>query len=335
MKFTKKYGACLPVFGSCADRFCVSGYGGGADTLEGMFDLAATVEGLKGIELIGNWHINSENMLKIKGILQDKNLQVSMVTPDLWTQAKWKRGSFAAPDAQTRKSAVAEVKKTMDWAAELGCPYVDVWLGQDGYDYCFQADFEAAWENIVASVRECASYRRDVKILIEYKAKEPRAHIFIARAANVKLLVQEVGCENVGALLDVGHSLSANENVAEAIALLNTGKDKMLDYVHFNDNWRTWDDDMMFGSVHLVESLELLYWLERTGYSGWYTLDIFPYREDGVKAAQESIAWIEGLLQVLEKIGYNRIDEVIQKADAIEVSRMMREVLLPQLIEKG
>lgn len=328
MKFRKKYGACLPVFGSCADRFCLSGYGGGADTLEGMFDLAATVEGLKGIELVGNWHINSENMLKIKGILKDRNLQVSMVTPDLWTQAKWKRGSFAAPDEKTRRAAVAEVKKTMDWAAELGCPYVDVWLGQDGYDYCFQADFESAWNNIVSSVQECASHCHDVKILIEYKVKEPRTHIFIARAANVKLLIQEVGCENVGALLDVGHSLSANENVAEAIALLNTGKNKMLDYMHFNDNWRTWDDDMMFGSVHLVESLELLYWLERIGYNGWYTLDIFPYREDGVKAARESIAWIEGLLHVLEKIGYNHIDEVIQKADATEVSRMIRKALL-------
>lgn len=42
------------VFGSCADRYCFSGYGCGANTLEGMFDMVVTVEGLKGIELVGN-----------------------------------------------------------------------------------------------------------------------------------------------------------------------------------------------------------------------------------------------------------------------------------------
>ena len=39
---------------------------------------------------------------------------------------------------------------------------------------------------------------------------------------------------------------------------------------------------MMVGTVNLVEYLELAYWLKRVNYKGWLTLDIFPYREDGV-----------------------------------------------------
>ncbi len=58
-----KYGACLPTFASCADRYCLSGYGGGATTVEGMLDLAATVPNLSGVELVGNWHISDENEL--------------------------------------------------------------------------------------------------------------------------------------------------------------------------------------------------------------------------------------------------------------------------------
>ena len=38
-----KYGACLPTFASCAGRYCLSGYGGGADTIEGMLNLVASV----------------------------------------------------------------------------------------------------------------------------------------------------------------------------------------------------------------------------------------------------------------------------------------------------
>jgi xylose isomerase len=132
----------------------------------------------------------------------------------------------------------------------------------------------------------------------------------------------------VGALLDIGHSLPGGENPAEAVALLNSRKKTRLDYIHLNDNWRMWDDDMMFGSVHIIEGLEFLYWLERTGYDGWYTLDIFPYREDGVRAARESIGWVETMLELLEKIGYSRIEEVIRGGDATEASRMIRESIL-------
>ena len=44
---SKKYGACLPVFGSCADRYCLSGYGNGATTVEGMLELSSTVKEIK------------------------------------------------------------------------------------------------------------------------------------------------------------------------------------------------------------------------------------------------------------------------------------------------
>jgi len=323
----KKYGACLPTFGNCADRYCLSGYGGGGKNLAELFGLAATVEGLRGVELVGNWHINDKNMPEVKKLCGDCNLEVAMVTPDLWTQAKWGRGSFTSNDPSVRKAAVAEVRKSMDWAAELGCKYVDVWPGQDGFDYCFQADYVEAKKRLAGGIAACAAHRKDVKVLVEYKPKEPRTHLYVARAADLKLLLQEVNSDNVGGLLDTGHSLPGGENLAEAVALLNGSAKKFLNYIHLNDNYRLWDDDMMFGSVHLVESLEFLYWLERTAYKGWYTLDIFPYREDGVKAARESIAWVEKMLEILERIGTDKIEKIIRSGDATESSRMIREAL--------
>ena len=46
------FGACLPTFGNCADRYCLSGYGGGGNTMEEMLDLSkqAGVETLPVIE---------------------------------------------------------------------------------------------------------------------------------------------------------------------------------------------------------------------------------------------------------------------------------------------
>ena len=74
--------------------------------------------------------------------------------------------------------------------------------------------------------------------------------------------------------------------------------------------------------------LELLYWLDRMSYDGWYALDIFPYRENGIRAATESISWIQGLHGLLDKIGRPHISQVIASGDAMAASQMIREALI-------
>jgi xylose isomerase len=293
--------------------------------MEEMLDLAMQVKGLDGVELVGNWHVNDANISQVAAMLRDRGLRICMLVPDLWTQAKWGKGSLAAPDAATRKAAIDEVKKVMDWAAELGCPYIDVWPGQDGFDYSFQADYPEAWRWLREGLVACAGHNPAVRLLVEYKLKEPRTHCFVNGAAKLLLLLQ--GLDEVGALLDVGHALAAGENVAEAAALLSDhGK---LDYLHFNDNYRSWDDDMMVGSVHLVEYLELIYWLKRLHYSGWLTLDIFPYREDGVQAAIQCREWLDGLFQAVDRLGMAAFEDVIRGADGCRASALVRRALLP------
>ena len=318
------FGACLPTFGNCADRYCLSGYGGGGTTMEEMLDLSQQVAGLDGLELVGNWHVNEQNIREVAKMFKDRGLKICMLVPDLWTQAKWGRGSLAAPDAKTRQEAVDEIKKVMDWGPELGCPYIDVWPGQDGYDYSFQADYLEAWKWLRDGLAACAAHNDQVRILVEYKLKEPRTHCFVNSAAKVLLLLQ--GMDDVGVLLDIGHSLAGGENFAEAAALLSSfGK---LDYLHLNDNYRSWDDDMIFGSVHLVESLEFIYWLRRLNYKGWLTLDIFPYREDGVRAAIQCRDWIQALFHAVDRIGLESFAEVIRRGDACDAIDFVRRALV-------
>lgn len=318
-----KFGACLPTFASCADRYCLSGYGP-QRTLEEMFERASQVKDLRGVELVGNWHLNEDNFGFIKETLKKYNLEVCMMTPDLWTQAKWGKGSFASPDRKIREDAVKEVKKVMDMAADIGCDKVDVWLGQDGFDYSFQGNYVEDWNNIIECTRECAKYRSDIKVCIEYKLREPRNFCYVDSAAKALLLINEIQTENVGILLDIGHSLAALENPAEAAALISRYKDKLF-YVHLNDNYRFWDDDMMFGSVNLPMLLEFMFWLDEIGYDDYYTLDIFPYREDGIKAAAESIEWIKAMKSIVSKIGRDKIREVLKSGDATESIKLIRQ----------
>ena len=115
----------------------------------------------------------------------------------------------------------------------------------------------------------------------------------MARAADTLLLATQVGLPNVGVTIDTGHSLVAGENVAEAAVLLATQGGKLF-HLHFNDNYRSWDDDMIVGSVHLVEFVELWFWLQELGYQGWYSMDQYPYREDGQGALRASVEFLTG-----------------------------------------
>ena len=69
------FGACLPTFGSCADRYCISGYGGGGKTVQEMLDLLKKVEGLDGLELVGNWHVNDGNIRDVGEDVQGPRLE--------------------------------------------------------------------------------------------------------------------------------------------------------------------------------------------------------------------------------------------------------------------
>jgi len=319
-----RFGTCLPVFGQCADRYVQSGYKEENFTMRQMFERVTKVPDITGVELVGNWHINDENFTEVSGMLKDCGLNVCMVVPDLWTQGKWGSGTFTSKDGKIRREAIEEVKKCMDWAASVGCDMVDVWLGQDGFDYPFQMDYQEAWQQIIEGLRECCDYRKDVNVLLEYKLKEPRTRLFITTAGKTRFLINEVDRDNLGILCDLGHAQAAGENMADGIATCG----ELLQAIHINDNYTLWDDDMMVGSLHTIESIEAMYWLDRVGYDYYYTLDVFPYREDGIRAAQESIDWVKGYYELIDRIGKERIEQVIKGGDATEMSKMMREAIL-------
>lgn len=319
-----KFSVILGNLGNTCDRFLSSGYKTQYPKPE-MFKQAASIEGVKGIELVGTWDITTDNVQEIKGQLQDNNLECISIIPDHFAQKRWGCGAFTSRDPEIRKAAIAETKAMMDAAAEINCPMLNLWPGQDGYDYCFQGNFDEARDQLVDGIKECAQYRPDIKLALEYKVKEPRTHSYMARAADTLLLAQEAGGDNVGVTIDTGHAMMAYENVAESIALLMRF-DKLY-HMHFNDNYRAWDDDMIVGSIHLVEYVEMLYWLDKLGYQGWYSMDQYPYREDGREAINESIRFLDSLNKKMREYGLDKIGELVKNGNAVEISRGMRQLI--------
>ena len=100
-----------------------------------------------------------------------------------------------------------------------------------------------------------------------------------------------------------------------------------LKHIHINDNYGMWDDDMIVGSVHTISFLEFFYWLRRTDYQGYLTIDQFPYREDGRDAVAESAEWLDYLESLIDRADLEEIEAVIESGDAVKASKLMRKLM--------
>jgi sugar phosphate isomerase/epimerase len=320
-----KFAVIAGTVGSCSDRFVTGGYGSPYQRGE-FLDKLARIEGLGGVELCYGSDVTEETLKAVDAKLKGCGLKVASIGPDVFGQARWGKGAFTSKDPSIRKAAIAHVKSVIDMAAEMGGDLVNIWPGQDGYDYCFQADYlkERAW--FVEGVKECCRHRRDVRVAVEYKPKEPRTHSYIGTAATALLAVNQIDEPNCGITIDIGHAFVAYENAADAVALFKQNGDKLI-HVHMNDNYRLWDDDMMVGSVHFIEYLEFFYWLKRTGYDGWLSVDQFLYREDGIKGAEESIRWMQEFIALSDRLEADGVGTLIETGDALEIQRFLRNRL--------
>ncbi|MBQ7901115.1 MAG: sugar phosphate isomerase/epimerase [Clostridia bacterium] len=320
----RKYSVFISNVASCNDRYC-SGYDR-EFTMDEMFDRVKSIPLISSVDLVMNHQFLSCKQ-QIKENLKRTGLNVASVAVDTFANPLFKQGSLSSLDAKIRSAAIDASKDAMDFAAELGCKVVTLWPGQDGYDYIFQADYMKERRLFSDAVEEICNYRKDIQVTLEYKAKEPRTHCYINTVGSTLLMIEDIGAENLGVALDYGHAALGYENPAESVAMCKMYGDR-LKHIHINDNYRLWDDDMIVGSVHSLEYLEFVYWLRKTGYDGYITMDQFPYREDGRDAVCESTMWLDSLEKIIDRADIGEIEKVISQKDAIASSRLMRKLLI-------
>ncbi len=75
------------------------------------------------------------------------------------------------------------------------------------------------------------------------------------------LAIREIDRPNLGVTLDFAHVLFADEMPAFAAALV--ARHSRLLGVHLNDGYGKRDDGLMVGAVHPIQTVELLYVLDR------------------------------------------------------------------------
>jgi len=319
----QRYGAGIWHFATYVDRYATDGYGPPRSLIE-MIDLAGQVDDLSVVDINYPFPGGETSFDKVEEALKRNNLSVIGITPEIYTR-QFAKGAFTNPDPGIRKLANEMVNDAANVVRRFGADYVKLWPGQDGWDYPFQVDHKALWRHSIDGIGELASQNPDLKFVIEYKPREPRVHMSYDSVARTLLGIEKMGVPNVGILLDFGHSLYGGESPADAAQLaIDHGR---LFGMDVNDNFRSWDDDLIAGSVHPIELFEFFYTLRKNKWEGVWQLDQFPFREDCVAVANTAIDFLKVVERALDKLDFAAMRKAQDEHDAVTALKLAREAL--------
>ena len=289
---------------------------------------AAKVDGLTDLDLNYPDHVG-ENPTELKNKLEDLGLAINGFAMRYYTNPAFKLGAFTHPDESVRREAIDLTKAGIDAAREAGSNLMTIWLGQDGFDYAFQADYDRMWQHEIDGIREVCEHDADCLISIEYKPNEPRSYSLMPDCATTLLAIKEAGCANLGVTLDFAHVLYADEQPAFAAAMI--ARHSRLLGVHLNDGYAKRDDGLMVGSVHSIQTIELLRQIRRDGYEGAIYFDTFPDMTglDPVHECEVNIKTVKRMLNVVDRLERdNRLAGAIDRQDAVTAQSIIQEAML-------
>ncbi|WP_041556404.1 sugar phosphate isomerase/epimerase family protein [Carnobacterium sp. 17-4] len=279
--------------------------------------------GLTHVDLNYPEHVTGFSSGEMKALLDGNNLKANGVA--LRFRNEFINGELGNSDETIAQHALELCKEAADYCREVGGEIVTIWLGFDGFDYSFQINYQKVWNQLVNAFKEIANYAPDMKISIEYKPFQPRAYAFIDSMGVAGMMLNDIDCENVGVTLDYCHMLMKHENPAFGAEIF--GSRNKLFGVHINDGYGLNDDGLMIATSTPFKTLEFLYYVKKHNYDAPFYFDTFPIIEHAVKECEQNIKMIKLLNGLIDNVGMDHIQDIIDRNDAIGASELMMKFL--------
>ena len=293
-----------------------------------MIARAGQVAGLDAADLNYPDHFEAHSPAQLTDLLAAQNMALNGLAMRYYTHPGFRLGAFTNPDAGVRNAALDVTKRGLDALAEMGGTLMTLWLGQDGVDYSFQGDYGRMWDDTIAALIEVADHNPALDIAIEYKPNEPRCFALMPDIGTTLLAMREAACPNLGVTLDFAHVLYADEIPAQSANVV--ARHSRLLGVHLNDGYGKRDDGLMVGSVHPVQTVELMLELNRIGYDGVLYFDTFPDHGglDPCAEAAMNIVMAERFRAVAAILGADAaLQSAIARQDATASLRIVADAL--------
>lgn len=226
-----------------------------------------------------------DQLEKVRRQIADRELKVSSFLPAFYRYPY----SLSNPSEIVRADSVQYMKECMDNAVTLGAPIMLVVPGRSLYGQ----SHEDAWKRLLQSIDEVCLYTEQYDIQLGLEPINQHACDLINTSADAMRVVEELGHNNLGVVLDTGHMYLERESLSDALQCVG---DRLLQF-HVNDNDGNVQQNLVpgDGSFDFPAFLGIL---RQAGFAGTLTVELgYHYTNDPDPAAQKSAqrlrSWLE------------------------------------------
>lgn len=180
-----------------------------------------------------------------------------------------------------RQDSIAYLKESIETAKALGAPLVSLCPGHSLYGQ----SKEDAWERLKDSLRTLNGFasQRGVRLVVEPADKYETD--LVQTTDDVLRLLDELGLEDMGVVLDTGHAYVVGEELPQVVKRLG----KALHHVHIGDNHGQRDEHLVPGQG-TINFAPLMATLREVGYEGYLVAELsFDYILDPDSAIREAL----------------------------------------------
>ena len=223
---------------------------------------------------------------RLRGIAERVGLQIASFIP-----AQFRYPTCLCSSSETiRRDSVEYIKDSLRSAAEFGAPVVTVCPGHT----VFGQAAENGWQRLRESLGEICSSADALHLKVALEPADRYETDLVNNCDEALDLVRDVGWNNLGVVLDNGHSHVVKESAEGMVSQLG---DRLF-HVHLDDNGGQRDQHLIpgdgsFGFVPFIKSLN------RVGYTGFLTAELsWDYTLDPDRAARAAINKMREYIQV-------------------------------------
>ena len=265
------------------------------DTIAKIADLGYT-----GIEILADvphaWPAGllAERKDSIKKAIEKHNLTISNMNAFMMNaigdprQPYWHPG-WTDPDPHYRAIRREHTKRALRLAAELGAPNITT---EPGGLLTAEQTWEEAAKIFYDELMPCVEVAEQVqvKLLIE-----PEPELFIETFGQYLQFMQRVKSPWVGLNFDIGHAYCVGEDPENWIAKMRSH----TVHYHFEDIAATRVHKHLIPGTGAIDFAATLLEINKTGYRGWITVELYPYIDDPDNAAREARRYLTALMPKL------------------------------------
>lgn len=194
--------------------------------------------------------------------------------------------SWIDPDPHYRAIRREHTKRALQLAVDLGAPHITT---EPGGPLFPGQTWESAADIFYDELMPCVELAENLgmPLLIE-----PEPDLLIERFAQYSSFMERIDSPVVGLNFDVGHAYCVGEDPQDWIAKMAP----QTRHYHLEDIAATRVHQHLVPGRGAIDFAATLTAIEKTGYDGWLTVELYPYLDDPDAAAREAREYLSNCL---------------------------------------